>query len=107
MAIASADATVHRASVRSLCSRARRANSQKDMPANSASSEYERASCEYQMSRGLNAASAAITTATRREASSLPAAYATGTNSVPASADSDRNPTSPCPKTRDQIHASA
>ena len=69
------------------------------------SSSYDRASCEYQISSGLHAASAAAITPARREISFAPAPYTTGTTAVPASAESARSGVSVYPKSRAQTQA--
>ena len=71
----------------------------------SANSAYDRASCEYQTRNGLVATSPAATTPVRRDTRTTPAPYATGIVAVPASAESDRSPTSPSPNTELQAQA--
>jgi hypothetical protein len=67
---------------------------------------YARASCEYQTSTGLTAARAPTIRPVRRDTSSLPTAIATGTVSVPRSAERERSAASPVPNSLDQHHAS-
>ena len=76
-----------------------------DVAPSSANSAYDRASCEYQTRNGLVATSAAATMPARRDTRTTPAPYATGIVAVPASAESDRKPTSPSPKTELQSQA--
>ena len=61
-----------------------------DSPERSTSRAYERASCEYQTSRGLKAASAAATRPARSDTSLRPSRYATGMVAVPHKAESER-----------------
>ena len=76
-----------------------------DVAPSSANSAYDRASCEYQTRNGLVATSAAATMPARRDTRTTPAPYAIGIVAVPASAESDRRPTSPSPKTCPQTQA--
>ena len=68
---------------------------------------YERASWLYQTRIGLSATSAAPIRPVRVDASSRPSRKAAGIISVPISAESERNPTSPRPKGCAQSQASA
>jgi len=83
-----------------------RTNVSSDSALRNATSEYGRASCEYQTSSGLQAVSAAAMSPTRRETSSLPARYAVGTIASPTTADSDLSGASPKPNMRAQPQAS-
>ncbi len=105
MAKASADAITQAASNRGVGEARAYANASSDTLESNTSSSYERASCEYQISIGLQAVSAAAITPARREINLAPAPYATGTTSTPHSAESERRPASPKPNTRAHTHA--
>src|SRR5215471_15723588 len=76
--IARADTNAHHASARLDGDRRARANMSRDSAESSTYSEYARASCEYQMRKGLNATNAPVSAPARLETSSRPAAAATG-----------------------------
>ncbi len=95
MAKANAEAITHAPTRRGVGSSSAYANPSSDTLDRNTSISYERASCEYQISSGLQAVSAAAIKPARREINFDPAPYATGTTSTPHTADSDRRPVSP------------
>ena len=95
MARANADATTQATTTRGVGVASAYANASSDTLERNTSISYERASCEYQISSGLHAVSAAAISPARREISFDPAPYATGTVNTPHTADSDRSPVSP------------
>jgi hypothetical protein len=58
---------------------------------------YSRASCEYQIMNGLTAARAAAARPARRDTSSRPHRYSSGTSAIPKIADSERSAAAPVP----------
>ena len=105
MASASPEAITQAANARGVGRARAYANASSDTLAISASISYERASCEYQISSGLQVASAAAINPARRETSFAPAPYTTGTSSTPHTAESERRGASLYPKTRAHTHA--